>query len=115
MVAKGSCGSLLVEPNPENKEIVIYVQKLIEDNDKKVGDTHDLSMFRMNSFGSTQKVDDLFDEISKIISKTMPVSFYPLNVLIEGRNLRASSFFIIVSDDSNFVSRHSTMRSRTSS
>lgn len=108
LVVKGSCGSFMIEPDSENNEIVRFVKRLLEEYDEKVCDTLDVSMFRLSGFGGSQRVDDLFEEISKIVPKTMPVNFQPLNVIIDDRNLRVSSFFIIISDVSNIVSKFST-------
>lgn len=108
LLLKGFCGSFIIEPNPENKEIARFVKRLIEDYDEKVGDTLDVSMFRLKGFGGSRRVDDLFEEISKIVPKTTPINFPPLNMIIDDRHLRASSFFIIVSDVSNIVSKYAT-------
>lgn len=108
LVVKTSCGKFIIDRNPENKEIVDYVKSLIEDHDKKNQETNDVALFRLSNSGSSQQVDDLFEEISESIPKTTPVTFPALNEFISGRNLRASSFSIIVSDISSVVSQNLT-------
>lgn len=99
-----SFGSLLSVKRNENQKVSSYVKDLVSDFNVKDKNTHDVALFCISkSKWSKLKVEDIFEDISKAVSD-FPVHSSPLNKVIEDRNLRVSSFTIIVSDVSETVS-----------
>lgn len=90
----------------ETKSIASYINKLMMDFDAKSSSTNDVAVLKLNKVeGSNDYVDYLYEDICKSIPKSMPLHLPPMQAVVEYRNLRPSSFTIIVSDESNFVSK----------
>ena len=99
-------GNLLqVNNNEENEKMTSLVKGLIEELDVKDSSTKDVAMFRLSKFDKTRKiVDDTFEDIRKIVPRTMTVISPLLNERIDDIRLRKFSMMIFVTDVSNAVS-----------
>lgn len=86
--------------------IVSYIHNLLADYETKSTSTHEVAIFNLKKVDSlSDDVDYLFEEICKSIPKSMPLHLSPMQKIVEYRNLRPTSFTVIVSDESNFVSK----------
>lgn len=100
-----SRGNLISVEKNNNSAISSYIHNLLAEYETKTKSTNDVVVFKMNKVDSlSDEVDDLYEGICKSIPKSMPFHLSPLGVVVEYRNLRPTSFTIIVSSESNPVS-----------
>lgn len=98
-------GKLISVESNSSSAVYSYIHQLLLDFDTKTHSTHDVAVFRQKKVNSSNAdVDDLFEGICKSIPESMPFHLSPMHTAVEFRNLRPSSFTVIVSDESNAVS-----------
>lgn len=104
LVLKCSNGIVHNVERSDNEAISTYVRNLIFDLAQKDSRTHDIAIFRLNQFKHTkQQIDDMFEDLCKAVPKNVIVSYPPLSRTITKRNLRPTSYTILVTDISNTV------------
>lgn len=90
--------------NDGNYLISRFIKNLLREFELGNSRINDLGIFRISKFGrSSQRIDDLYEDVYDAIPWTMPVHYSPLDKIVENRNLRVSSFIIIISDVANEV------------
>lgn len=99
-------GNLIQVKENENEEISSYVKALISDYDAKDSSTKDVVVFGIaRSKNSLQKVDEVLNDIYAAIPDGVAVYSPPIGEVVRDKNLRSSSFVIIVSDISVGISK----------
>lgn len=99
VVLSFSSGFKLLDFSDGGKDkILIYLNSLIKDLVGKNFETHEVAILKLPSDRFVRKFDELVGDILKVMPKSVSVHLSPSDMIVQKRNLRASSLIIIVSD-----------------
>lgn len=99
LILRSSNAVLSSITNDENQEVSSFIARLAQDFNQKDSSTHDISVFHF--FLSTSfihKKFKLLQDITAAIPKENPLLMPRFNMDVVGKNIRVSSFIIVVID-----------------